>query len=217
MLHHLLRTYLLAGYQTIHHLHTRVWTSQVLYMCRNLQTKGATPRYMCLFTCASTRAIHLELTRGLNVDSFLLAFRRFVGRRGLPTTLLSDNATTFRSSSKEIQSTCYSPEVFRYLTNKQTSWRFIVPKAPWWGGFWERMVQTVKRSLRKVVGRAVLRFDEINMPLIEIESIINGRPLTYVFDDSERISYPLTLAHLLYGRRLVTSPSATHFEIISTN
>ena len=75
----------------------------------------------------------------------------------------------------------------------------------------------MKRSLRKVVGRAVLRFDEINMPLIEIESIINGRPLTHVFDDSERISYPLTLAHLLYGRRLVTSPSATHFEIISTN
>ena len=79
------------------------------------------------------------------------------------------------------------------------------------------MVQTVKRSLRKVVGRAVLRFDEINTLLIEIESIINSRPLTYVFDDSEGISYPLTPAHLLYGRRLVTSPSATHFEIISTN
>ena len=41
--------------------------------------------------------------------------------------------------------------------------------------------------------------------------------MTYVFDDSEGISYPLTPAHLLYGRRLVTSPSATHFEIISTN
>ena len=79
------------------------------------------------------------------------------------------------------------------------------------------MVQTVKRSLRKVVGQAVLRFDELNTLLIEIESIINGRPLTYIFDDSEGISYPLTPAHLLYGCRLVTSPSATHFEIISTN
>ena len=106
---------------------------------------------MCLLTCASTRAIHLELTRGLNVDSFLLAFRRFVGRHGLPATLLSDNATTFQSSSREIQSICRSSEVFHYLTNNRTSWKFIVPKAPWWGGFWERMVQTVKRSLRKVV------------------------------------------------------------------
>ena len=79
------------------------------------------------------------------------------------------------------------------------------------------MVQIAKRSLRKVAGRAVLRFDELNTLLIEIESIINGRPLTYIFDDSEGISYPLTPAHLLYGHQLVTSPSETHFEIISTN
>ena len=173
--------------------------------------------YICLFTCASTHAIHLELTRGLNVDSFIMAFRRFVGRRGLPATLLSDNAKTFKLSSKDVQSICHSSEVFHYLTNQRTSWRFIVPRAPWWGGFWERMVQTVKRSLRKVIGQAVLKFDELNTLLIEIKSVINGRPLTYVYDDSEGISYALTPAHLLYGRRLVTSPSATHFEIMSTN
>ena len=143
-----------------------------------------------------------------------MAFRRFVGRRGLPATLLSDNAKTFKSSSKDVQSICRSLEVFHYLTNQRTSWRFIVPRAPWWGGFWERMVQTVKRSLRKVIGRVVLKFDELNTLLIEIESIINGRPLTYVYDDSEGISYALTPAHLLYGHRL---PSATHFEIMSTN
>ena len=81
------------------------------------------------------------------------------------------------------------------------------------GSFWERMVQTVKHSLRKVVGQAVLRFDELNT----LQPIINGQLLTYVFHDSEGISYPLTPAHLLYGHRLVTSPTATHFEIISTN
>ena len=197
--------------------HTDLDFAGPLYVQESTDRGNDTKVYMCLFTCASTRVIHLELTRGLNVDSFLLAFCRFVGRRGLPATLLSDSATTFRSSSKEIQSICRSSELFHYLTNNRTSWKFIVPKAPWWGGFWERMVQTVKRSLRKVVGRAVLRFDELNTLLIEIESIINGRPLTYIFDDSEGISYPLTPAHLLYGRRLVTSPSATHFEIISTN
>ena len=60
--------------------------------------------YICLFTCASTPAIHLELTRGLNVDSFLLAYWRFVGRHGLPATLLSDNAKTFISGTRKIQS-----------------------------------------------------------------------------------------------------------------
>ena len=79
------------------------------------------------------------------------------------------------------------------------------------------MVQTVKRSLRKAIGRAALRFDELNTRLIEIESVVNARPLTFVYDDCEGISYALTPSHLLYERRLATSPSASHFEIVSTN
>ena len=59
--------------------------------------------YVCLFTCASTQAVHLELTRALSVQSFLLAFRRFTSRRGLPATITSDNAKTFRSSSQDIR------------------------------------------------------------------------------------------------------------------
>ena len=59
--------------------------------------------YVCLFTCASTRAVHVELTRALSVESFLLAFRRFTSRRGLPATITSDNAKTFRSSSQDIR------------------------------------------------------------------------------------------------------------------
>lgn len=59
--------------------------------------------YVCLFTCTSTRAVHLELTRALSVESFLLAFRRFTSRRGLPVTITSDNAKTFRSSSQDVR------------------------------------------------------------------------------------------------------------------
>ena len=173
--------------------------------------------YICLFTCASTRAIHLELTRTMNVDAFLLAFRRFAGRRGLPVTLLSDNAKTFKSSSKEIRSICHSPEVFRYLADQRTSWKFIVARAPGWGGFWERMVRSVKHCLKKVVGRTTLKFEELLTLLIEIESVINSRPLTFIYDDQEGVSYALTPAHLIYGRRLATSPSASHIEVVSTN
>ena len=110
-----------------------------------------------------------------------------------------------------------SSEVQRYLTNQRISGKFIVARAPWWGGFWERMVQTVKRSLRKSIGRATLRFDELNTILIEVKSTVNCRPLTFVYDDTEGVSYPLTSSHLINGQRLTSSSSASHFEVISTN
>ena len=53
--------------------------------------------YVCLFACTSTRAVHLELAQGLSIEAFLLAFQRFTSRRGLPATLNSDNAKTFKS------------------------------------------------------------------------------------------------------------------------
>ena len=59
--------------------------------------------YICLFTCALTRAVHLELVKSCSADAFLLAFHRFSDRRGLPHLLISDNAKNFKSCSKEIQ------------------------------------------------------------------------------------------------------------------
>ena len=178
--------------------------------------EGTSKAYICLFTCASTRAIHLELTAGLNVETFFLAFRRFTSRRGLPATLLSDNAKTFKSASKEIRSIACSTEVSHYLTNQRTAWKFIVARAPWLGGFWERMVQSVKRCLRKIIGGAALKLEELSTVLVEVESVINCRPLTYVYDDQEGISFALTPSYLIYGRRIISTPNATHYEIMST-
>ncbi|XP_068697019.1 uncharacterized protein [Montipora foliosa] len=173
--------------------------------------------YVCLFTCASTRAVHVELTRTLSVESFLLAFRRFTSRRGLPATITSDNAKTFRSSSQDIRKIARAEEVWRYLANKQISWSFIIEKAPWWGGFWERLVRSIKKPLKKILGRSTLSFDELSTVLVEIEGIINSRPLTYVYDDKEAISFPLTPSDLIYGRRITSTPNATHYEVVSTN
>ena len=91
--------------------------------------------YICLFTCASTRAIHLELTKELSVTAFLLAFRRFTSRRGLPKIIMSDNAKTFKHCTREIMKITRAEEVHHYLTNQQVEWKFIVEKAPWWGGY----------------------------------------------------------------------------------
>ena len=125
-------------YQRIHRFVILALILLVLCTCR---TTVSSKRHICLFTCASTRAVHLELTLNLNVPSFLLAFRRFVGQRGLPNTLLSDNAKTFHVAAKEICTIIQSTEVQQYFTNHQISWKFSIERAPWWGEFWERMVK----------------------------------------------------------------------------
>ena len=96
--------------------------------------------YICLFTCCSTRGIHLETCESLNVSSFRLLFRRFCRRRGLPVLLLSDNASTFKSASQEIRKIARSKEIKNYVANKGITWTFITRRASWMGGSWERMV-----------------------------------------------------------------------------
>ena len=179
-------------------------------------SENATKIYILLFTCASTRAVHLELTPSLSVPAFLRAFRRYASRRGLPALLISDNAKTFRAACAEIRKLCRAEEVLRYLTDNQIKWQFIVEKAPWWGGFWERLVRSVKRPLRKVIGRTNLTYDELQTIVVEIEGLINARPLTYVYDDVESVSFPLSPSHLVYGRRITTMPNSEHYEIQST-
>ena len=60
-------------------------------------------RYLCLFTCLATRAVHLEIAYGLSTDSFLSAFYRMASRRGLPDEVYSDNGTNFIGGDRELQ------------------------------------------------------------------------------------------------------------------
>ena len=86
----------------------------------------------------------------------------------------------------------------------------------WGGGFWERMVQGVKKSLRKVIGRAHLNFEELRTLLVEVEALLNARSLTYVQEDDDGVSYTLSPSHLMYGRRVTSMPNDNHFDIVST-
>ena len=102
------------------------------------------------------------------------------------------------------------------MTNQDISWKCITPKRPWKGGTWERLVPLVKRRLHKVVGRSVLNSEELHTVLVEIESVINTKPLTYAFDDGEGVSYPITTSQLLLGRNVMLTPNNLHLEEVST-
>jgi len=75
------------------------------------------------------------------------------------------------------------------------------------GGWWERMVGTVKRCLRKVLGQSSLTEEQLNTTLISIETAVNSRPITYSGD-----SDALTPAHFLIGGGLVTTPTGPEPE-----
>ena len=110
--------------------------------------------YICLYTCAVVRAVHLEVVEHQTVSSFLQSFRRFISRRGIPEIVFSDNAKNFKGASEELKnytsSIITTAESQKFLFNKGIRWYFIVERAPWWGGFYERLIGTVKRCLRKV-------------------------------------------------------------------
>ena len=145
--------------------------------------------YICLFTCAVTRAIHLELVDDLSLAQFLLAFKRFVSRRRLPLTVMSDQAQTFKAAAKKLT------EIY---SDKSPVWKFNTPKCPWAGGIWERCIRTVKTSLKKCLGLKCLTRLELCTLLCEIEHCVNNRPLTYVGDTIDN-SMILTPNHFLNG------------------
>ena len=128
--------------------------------------------YILLLTCSTCRTIRLELVPDVSGPARVRGLRRFIGRKGTSYFVVSDN---FES--------CKSLELRQFLWSKSINWDFILPASPWWGGFYERLVCVVKNTLRKILGSTRLTFEELTTILIEVESVINSRPLTYISDD----------------------------------
>ncbi|XP_020601434.1 uncharacterized protein LOC110040534 [Orbicella faveolata] len=154
------------------------------------RSKRSNKTYIAIFTCASSHAIHLEIVPDLSTSSFVRCFKRFIFRRGLPQFVISDNGKTFKGSSLKT-----------FLMENGVTWKFNVPHAPWWGGFFELMVRSVKRCLKKTLGASRVAYEEFETTLVEVEGILNSWPLTYVTEDFEE---PLTPSSLCIGRRLLS-------------
>ena len=116
--------------------------------------------YICLLTSANSSALHLELTPDLSSEAFIRCLRRFIARRGTPAFITSDNAKTFKEANKDLVQLFRDKKTQDYAANHGIPWHFIFEKAPSWGRYYECMVQLVKRSLRKVLGKAQLTYEE---------------------------------------------------------
>ena len=162
--------------------------------------------YIALFTCRVSRALYLDLVPDLTGEAFLRCFKQFTACHGIPKEMKSDNGKTFKAAAKSLTILFDILHVSSFLASRKVKWSFNLEKAPWWGRFFERMVRCVKRCLKKTLGTTRLSYEELLTVLIDIESVLNSRPLTYL--STEDLEEPLTPPHLLHGQRVRTGPEA---------
>ena len=109
--------------------------------------------YVCIYVCFVSRAVHIELVTDLSTDAFLNSLKRFVARRGMCTTLYSDNATNFKGANNEIASimkNIHKDKGFRdFLDAKKIKWQFIPARTPHFGGIWEARSKISKSTFKK--------------------------------------------------------------------
>jgi len=168
------------------------------------QGRGKTrqKRYLCLFTCLSTRAVHLELAYSLTTDSFLNAFFRMTSRRGLPQDMLSDNGTNFVGADnelKELVARLDKDKIVNSTANHGVKWHFNPPSAPHFSGVHEIMIRAAKRAIHNILGSADITDEELMSAIVGAEGLINSRPLTYQSSNATDIM-PLTPNHFLHGQ-----------------
>ena len=172
------------------------------------QGRSLVKRYGCLFTCLSTRAVHIEVAPSLTADAFINALRRFVSRRGCPHTIHSDNGTNLVGGCRELRdaiSELNNSKVHSHLRQSNIRWIFNPPQASHMGGVWERQIRSTRRIFNALLSSQTLTHDLLVTLMAEAESIINSRPLTPILLDPDA-KEPLTPNHLLLMRSSTTPP-----------
>ena len=159
--------------------------------------------YILIFTCATSRAVHLELTKTQSAEEFKVKLNAFIARKSRPKLIVSDNGGAFKATALWIRKIRKSERLQDYLARQEIRWRFNLSKSPWWGGMYERLLKDIKKALYKVLGRSTLCFDQLQAIVIDIEKNVNNRPLTYVESEQEE-EQVLTPNTILWGQNVHT-------------
>ncbi|XP_015118405.1 uncharacterized protein LOC107042049 [Diachasma alloeum] len=142
-------------------------------------------------------------------DGFLACYKRFVSRRGLCEAISSDQGTNLVGADKEMRKLfdAVSKEgqaIAHSVANDGTKWIFNPPRTPHHGGKWEAAVKSAKFHLKRVIGDALMTYEEFSTLLVQIEAILNSRPLCELPNDPDKFAV-LTPGHFLIGSALSAS------------
>lgn len=171
------------------------------------------PTFLALFVCMATRAIHIEVAADTSTASFLSAFDRFCGRRGVPGKVYSDNGSNFVGANSELRQLTADlrtdegkQKISQWSVTKDIEWHFQPARAPNFGGLWEAGVKCMKRLMGKILKSPNLSLDELVTIAVSCEGILNSRPYLPLYSTTEDGLLPLTPGHFLVGRPLCALP-----------
>lgn len=176
-------------------------------------------KWVAVFVCMATKAVHLELVNGLSTQDFIKAFLRFTSIRGKCTHLWSDNATNFVGADAELERMARSwadadSDAYGELrANMKVNWHFITLSSAHQGGLWESAVKSMKYHLYRLVGAQTLLDSDMRTILGQIMAILNSRPLTALSNDPDDLEFlsPNQLLNLrpmsqLFGEQIDEKP-----------
>ena len=147
-------------------------------------------RWAILFTCLTTRAVHIEVVEELSSSAFINALRRFVSIRGPVKVFRSDRGTNFVGATADLKINAINveePSVNKFLYDSGTVWLFNAPHASHMGGVWERMIGVTRRILDSMMlaEKKGLTHDVLTTLMAEVCAIINSRPITAIPSDPD--------------------------------
>ncbi|XP_043484707.1 uncharacterized protein LOC122512739 [Leptopilina heterotoma] len=146
----------------------------------------------------------------LSTEAFISCLKRFFSRRGVSKTIRSDNNTNFVGADnelkklfEEIDSTIKNETVQNFIANKGITWTFNPPRAPHFGGLWEAAVKSFKKHFTRTAGVSLLSYEQLHTYVVEIEAILNSRPLTALSSNPNDFT-PLSPAYFLIGSSMTS-------------
>lgn len=125
--------------------------------------------------------------------------------------MYSDNGTNFAGADTKLRKELEQHAKFWYkeqakvVRERGIKWHFIPAAAPHFGGLWEAGVKSMKHHMKRVIGNSTLTFEELSTVLIQIEAVLNSRPLCPFTSDPEDLNV-LTPGHFLMGTAPITPP-----------
>lgn len=170
-----------------------------------LNRKTLKEAQVVIFTCMTSRAVHLELVSDKSTAAFLMAFRRFACLRGHPNNCWSDCGTNFVGAQgylNEIIQGWDIPRIQSVLSEEFTcdfKWQWNIPHASHQNGVVESLIKSVRQGLNSTCKNQTFTEEQWRTFLAEISYMINSRPL-YPSSDSVWESPPVTPNDIIIGQ-----------------